>query len=154
MVRRLSPHEVHRRQRTQSGILSPENVAVIKWRQAQGESDRALAEEWNMSLWSIRAIRRGDTWNWVEARAPAEVLEAQPLSEAQLAEIAEGKARLARFMQDQLARALASPEQLARAASLGARVGGEASPLDRLLGEANSLLDAENELDKLKEVKP
>jgi hypothetical protein len=65
---RLDAVEVHRRQRTKSGILNEQEVAHIKWQLLQGRSPRSLAEEWDMSLWTMRAIGRGDTWSWVEAR--------------------------------------------------------------------------------------
>lgn len=64
---RLTPIEVRERQRASAGILTEPEVALIKWMQIHERADdRALAEAYQMSLWAIRAIRRGDTWNWVE----------------------------------------------------------------------------------------
>lgn len=54
-------------QRTKSGaVLTPEIVAKIKWKLSHGEAtERELANVWDVSLWTIRAIKRGDTWGWV-----------------------------------------------------------------------------------------
>jgi len=66
---RLSKPEVQRRQRTRSGILTPEEVARIKWLLLNGYSVRQVKDMYNMSLWAIRAIDRGDTWDWVQPDA-------------------------------------------------------------------------------------
>lgn len=93
----LGKGEVHRRQRTQSGILTEAEVARIKWFLLQGESKRQLAEIYGMSLWAIRAISRGETWTWVEPdQGPGgngAVAEAQAVTVAQ-AEIAASQARI------------------------------------------------------------
>jgi hypothetical protein len=148
------------RQRTGGAVLSSEQVAVIKRKLLLDFSSREIAESYGVGTETIRRIARGETWGWIEPAG----MDGKVLVEKSQADIAlEAAASLERFKAMMAGEAsvdipasLASPEQLARAASLGARVGGEAEagPLDRLLGEANSLLDIENELDKLKEVKP
>ena len=82
MTRKLDMREVRRRQRTQSGILSEVEVARIKWGLENGHTPRQLAEMYDMSLWSIRAIRRGDTWGWVKPQANLEQVVMMKLEEA------------------------------------------------------------------------
>lgn len=67
--RKLTPAEVQHRQRTRSGsVLTPEIVGKIKWKLLHKEATaRELAAIWDVSLWTIRAIARGDVWGWVEA---------------------------------------------------------------------------------------
>ena len=67
---RLSREEIQRIQRTKSGKLGEQQVAVIKWRLANGEQMRTLAAEHDVSLGTIRSLNRGDTWAWVKAQAP------------------------------------------------------------------------------------
>jgi hypothetical protein len=70
-MRKLSSEEVLWRQRTQTGRLTPMEVGRIKWHLADGKlSPRELASIYNVSLWTIRAIRRGDIWAWVEPNGP------------------------------------------------------------------------------------
>jgi hypothetical protein len=70
-MRKLSSEEVLWRQRTQTGRLTPMEVGRIKWHLAGGKlSPRELASIYNVSLWTIRAIRRGDIWTWVEPNGP------------------------------------------------------------------------------------
>ena len=96
---KLPVDEVRRRQRTQSGVLRPEEVALIKWRLSEGESARVLAKDFDVSLWTIRAIARGDTWGWVEpAAGRAELV--QPESESFKATIAASQQRLAQLMEE------------------------------------------------------
>lgn len=95
MASRMSKVEVLHKQRTVSGRLSEAQVARIKWRTAQGEPKRDLAREYGVSLWTIRAIARGDTWDWVAPDDGAGMKEAGQLDTiaAQASE-----ARLARMM--------------------------------------------------------
>jgi hypothetical protein len=72
---KLPAAEVHRRQRTKSGILTPEEVGVIKWWLEQGKSPREMARAYQMSLWTMRAIARGDTWDWVPATPPGQLVQ-------------------------------------------------------------------------------
>lgn len=64
---KLSPAEIQHRQRTRTGKLTPKQVAHIKWRLNNGDNKRLLAQLFEVSLWTIRSIDRGDTWAWVEA---------------------------------------------------------------------------------------
>lgn len=64
---KLSKQEVQRRQRTKSGLLDVQIVAHIKWRLLQGHDKRQMAAEYGVALGTIRAIARGDTWEWVDA---------------------------------------------------------------------------------------
>ena len=77
MAAKLTKAEVLYRQRTKTGILLKEEVARIKWLLEQGMSKRQLKEAYNVSLWTIRAIARGDTWHWVESDNGPDVDEPQ-----------------------------------------------------------------------------
>lgn len=65
---RLSQQQVHHAQRTKSGSKLNEGlVARIKWILIKGvESKRDIAQAYGVSLWTIRAIDRGDVWGWVQ----------------------------------------------------------------------------------------
>ena len=63
---KLTKAEVLYRQRTKTGILTQAEVAKIKFLLLQGAPKRQLKDAYGVSLWTIRAIARGDTWHWVE----------------------------------------------------------------------------------------
>ena len=58
----------HRGSHNEAAKLSEPQVRVIKRRLAQGEMPRSIAEDFEVSLYAIRAIRSGKTW----AHVPAE----------------------------------------------------------------------------------
>jgi hypothetical protein len=129
-MRKLSSEEVLWRQRTQTGRLTPMEVGRIKWHLADGKlSPRELASIYNVSLWTIRAIRRGDIWTWVEPNGPddevSEQLAAQGLSPPAIRDdrAAEVLKRLAEtagkdpaIQADKLLEQLLDPERAAKAA--------------------------------------
>lgn len=136
MARPLSPQEVHRRQRTKSGLLTAEEVARIKTLYASGvESPRSLARAYDVSLWTIRAIIRGDTWAWVEADDYGKPRPEMPAMSPELA--AEAAASEARFRQR-----MGLPE-------VPKEVAPDTSVVDRLLSEAQAVKDKEQHTDDM-----
>lgn len=109
MTRKLDAREVRRRQRTQSGVLSEYEVARIKWGLENGHTPRSLAEVFDVSLWTIRAIRRGDTWGWVKPQVELEHAATIPLGEATPQEKADMEAVAQRVMARVNAEASALP---------------------------------------------
>ena len=59
-----------RKRHARTSLLSEADVARIRRLIAEGAQDRHLALQYQVSLWTIRAIKRGDTWGWVEPEAP------------------------------------------------------------------------------------
>ncbi|MDX2059954.1 MAG: hypothetical protein SFV24_19245 [Gemmatimonadales bacterium] len=135
---KLPRREVQRRQRTKSGILTELEVARIKRLLAEGESPRQLADAYEVSLWAIRAIGRGDTWAWVEPEgvhvAPAETSPELP-----------GITPSTDDADESLQRFLAENPDLA-----GNGATDDSSALERMLEEANARKRQEDELAALK----
>jgi hypothetical protein len=65
---------LHQKQRTHSGVLKEQEVARIKFLLGVGKHARELAKVYGVSPWTINAIRRGDTWNWVKAEEGSAML--------------------------------------------------------------------------------
>lgn len=63
--------------RTGNAILNETRVRHIKKLLAQGISVREIAEAEDIGTESIRRIRRGDAWKWVEARDVGLTIEQQ-----------------------------------------------------------------------------
>lgn len=80
MVRRISREQQRRNHREAVGVLHEAQVAVLKWRILQGESKGELAKEYDVSLWTIRAIAKGHTWSDVLPVSPGDDYKS-PLSE-------------------------------------------------------------------------
>ena len=97
-----SKRDTHQRQRTRSGVLTEAEVARIKLLLKQGMSARQVKEYFPVSLWTIRAIARGDTWDWVAPEGEGEI-EPPPaiLTSAELAQAArESQERMIKRLND------------------------------------------------------
>lgn len=135
MVRRLSPQEVHRRQRTMTGKLTELEVARIKRLLQIGESKRQLAQAFDVSLWTIRAIARGDIWGWVlpdTYELPADATAGLPPISPEMAAAAD-----------------ASAERLRKMLGLTKDLGPDPSVMDRMLTEAQVQRDKDKHTDDL-----
>lgn len=72
MTRRVSWEQQRSNHRAAVAVLQEAEVAVLKWRMLQGEAKRGLAVEYGVSLWTIRAIARGETWGDVLPMSPGD----------------------------------------------------------------------------------
>lgn len=130
---------VRQRQRVKSGILTPAEVARIKWCLKNGYTARMLKDLYDMSLWAIRAIERGDTWGWVEPDSGPEGAQGAGAGEALgLPPVTNMLSNAAADSQERMRRLMA--EEQVRASGLGSA--------DRLMAEAQARKDAKVESDR------
>lgn len=77
MTRRQHPlsfQQIRAAKRLGAATLTEAEVRVIKTKLAEGATPRELAEVYQVGLETIRRIKRGDSWAWVEGEAQEERL--------------------------------------------------------------------------------
>lgn len=91
---RLSFNQVRQLKRLGSATLTEAEVRIIKQKLAEGMSPRELAEVYQVCLETVRRIRRGDSWAWVQGEAPSEEPALAPLTPELEAKIAASQAEM------------------------------------------------------------
>lgn len=93
---RLSFQQARALKRTGAATLTEDEVRVIKQKLAEGATPRLLASVYMVGIETIRRIRRGESWAWIEERSGEEDLPLPPAQSGEAERIAASQAELMR----------------------------------------------------------